>query len=132
MKLQNLPKDLLVELVSELQGRKEKEYSEYVVISICTYDDIILAWRFENEYKLKSWIAFELLSLPKSNNDSIDLFLDELRKTPLRNRSEYCKDKLRDIELRDLMNLLKQSAPEIVIIKGKCLSDNIDNIPLEY
>lgn len=133
MKLNNLPKDLLVELVSELQSRKEKEYSDYVVLSIMGPDQLS-AWRLENECEMKNWLVFELVKLRKNmvGDDYISAFLEELRKFPLGNRSEYCKEKLRDIELNDLMDLFRKTTSAFIIIKGKCLTGNIDNLPLEY
>ena len=125
MKLNKLPKDILVQLVSELQDRKEKEYSHYVVISI---GDRAPSWRFENEYELKSWILFELLD-STTNNEKISLFQEELRKLPPGQASKYLKLKSKDFEIDEL---LQATNPKFVIIKGKCLTDNIDNIPLEY
>ena len=133
MKLNTLPKDLLVELVSELQDRKEKEYSDYVVLSAIGPDHLSV-WRLENEYEMKNWLVFELVILRKNmvGDDYISAFLEELRKMPLGKRSEYCKEKLRDIELNDLMDLFRKTTSAFIIIKGKCLTGNIDNLPLEY
>jgi len=53
MNLNNLPKDMLIELVSQIQESKEEEYSEYVVIP---YDKQIPTKYFTNEKDLKIFL----------------------------------------------------------------------------
>ena len=135
MKLHNLPKDILVELVSELQDRKEKEYSEYVIIYTGVCDQLV-AYNPKSEYELKGWILVELASYCSKDiceNERIWLFLEELRKIPKTNYGgfEYCnlvkyyKHASPNFEVHELIDLLQKSNNEYIIIKGKCLTNNL-------
>ena len=133
MKLNNLPKDMLVKLVSELQDRKEKEYSEYVVI-YREGSDIPAVWHFDSEHELKSWILFELLDYSReifSDNENILLFLEEWRKLP-RDREDchvdYCKNKSSSFQSNELLSMLNKIDSDFVMIKGKCVSGNTNKI----
>jgi len=53
MNLNNLPKDMLVELVSQIKEDTEKEYCEYIVIP---YDKQIPTKYFTNEKDLKIFL----------------------------------------------------------------------------
>ena len=132
MKLQNLPKDLLVELVSELQDRKEKEYSEYIVIYRGGSNDPVI-WHFHNEHELKGWILFELFKYPTEipENGNIWLFMENLSKFPkyqYHRHTEYCKNKSSSFQLDELLILFNKINRDFVIIKGKCISGNTNTI----
>ena len=128
MKLNNLPKDLIVELVSELQNRKEKEYSEYIVIWGGSEDPVI--WYFNNENELKGWILFDLFKSPSisyTDNENVYLFLEDLSKFPKYQYDlhiEYCKNKSSGFQLDELLNMFNKNSKDLVIIKGKCVSGN--------
>ena len=113
MKLHNLPKDLLVELVSELQHRKEKDYSEYVAIYRGGSEDPAI-WHFKNENELKGWILFELFKYPIieiSENENIWLFIEHLSKFPkykYDRHIEYCKSKSPSFQFDELLNLFNK------------------------
>lgn len=141
MKLQNLPKNMLVQLVSQLQDKKEKEYSEYVVIYTDGSDDSPV-WRFHNENEFKTWILLQLpfnCSKEICDNENIRSFLEELTKIP-RNfygntdhrHTEYCKNKSSNFQFDELLNLFNKINRDFVIMKGKCLTGNTNTIPGFY
>ena len=133
MKLNNLSKDMLVQLVSNLQDRKEKEYSHYLAIYTGVSDNGPV-YHFNNERDLKAWILMKLLNYPKDtyNVENIKLFWEEIRKL-LRNHYgmysnsdliEYCKNKSQYFQLDELLALYKSNCDGFVIIKGKLLINN--------
>lgn len=133
MKLHKLPKDLLVELVSKLQDRKEKEYSEYIVIYRGGSDDAVV-WHFNNEHELKGWILFELFRYPSisyTENENVYLFLEDLSKLPkyqYDRHIEYCKSKSSSFRFDELLNLFNKINQSFVIIKGKAVNGNTNTI----
>lgn len=135
MKLQNLPKDLLVELVSELQDRKEKEYSEYILIFADGADDTDTEY-FKTENELKTWLLSRILHLkPESffDNKNIWMFLEEMRKLHYTKSVEYCRNRAKEFELNELVALTKKVSDRYIIIKGKCLTENGNKIdPIYY
>ena len=137
MKLHNLPKDIIIDLVSKLQSMKEKEYSDYVVISAAGSDDPFV-WYFDNEQEFKAWILYQLFPCPKEicGNENIWLFLEGLGKVPRnhyghtdhRHMIEYCKNNSSSFQLDELLNLLNKIDLDFVIIKGKRISGNTNTI----
>ena len=127
MKLQNLPKDMLVELVAELQNRKEKEYSEYILTYVDGPDTGALYFKTENE--LKTWICLYILAScikPKSffENEDIWVFLEDMREIPYDGRIEYCKKIIPAVNLTQLIALLRKISDRYIIMRGKCLTEN--------
>ena len=134
MKLQNLPKDMLVELVSELQDRKEKEYSEYILIFADGPDDTEIEY-FKTENELKSWILSRILHLKSESffdNKNIWMCLEEIRKLHYTKSGEYFRNKAKEFELNELVILTKRVSDRYIIIKGKCLTENGNKIEPIY
>ena len=128
---------MLVQLVSELQDRKEKEYSDYIAIHAGGSDEPSV-WHFDSEHELKSWILFQLLDRPKEifcDDENILLFLEKWRTLP-RNRYgltedghvQHCKNKSSSFQIDELLNLLNKIDLDYVIVKGKCVSGNTNKI----
>lgn len=134
MKLNALPKDLLVELVSELQDRKEKEYSEYILIYANGLDT--RAFHFNTETELKTFIFLRVLYYQEEivfDNKNIWLFVKSLRQLPFEEIVEYCKNKVKALELNKLVAVIKNISDKYVIVKGKVLTENGNEIaPMDY
>jgi len=123
MNLNNLPKDMLVELVSQIQESKEEEYSEYIVIPYDNTDDSKF---FRNEKDLKLFLLdyiseFDSCFPSKEANEKFKyMTITELKKSLYSLLEKYSKE--------DLFELVEKMREKNVyyglhIIKGKTISN---------
>ena len=139
MRLHNLPKDMLVQLVAEIQYKKEKEYSEYIMIHVDKEDIPGVdptepeAYHFETEEELKIFILLTLVPYKDRSffeNENIWIFLKDC--TSSLDARKYCKNKLHIFPLDELIGLTKKFSDRYIFIKGKVITKNGYLIPPLY
>jgi hypothetical protein len=123
LSLYNLPKDLLVKLISHIRRRTENQYNKYIVV---TYDEVLRTDTYDDESGVKSHILSAIYRELISNSLHAVFDIDHIPQSfSMSTWKTFIEKSVTQYSLQHLMTQAeKLTITPLEIIKGKIILES--------